>query len=167
MSRFWKRNLEVVVPAVPLTVSLALADLQTIPGPPEQLVVDYAERNRRPVQLLHDAKNPSGRLERTPNQDLIHLPTPPNSRQAREACLHQLAHLMIGHDHCLMGQVGLTGDDRLQELDATMFANLVLDRYSQVRRATGSSHPRRSKVTTAYVLGLLDDRWPRDVRVTN
>lgn len=164
MKKFWKRPATPEVPSVPLTVSLALADLATVPAPPQELVRDFAAETGRQILIDDTSSARLGSLDRGSATDAIHLPNRASDAIREEACLHQLGHLMIGHDECLLGHSPLVGDARLQELDASMFAGLIMARYREVKRATGSKNPKPGKVTAAYVFGMLDDRWPANVR---
>lgn len=168
MAMFWKRRAEMqTVPAVPLTVSLALADLPTVPGPPPQLVAQYGARSGRQIRVQYQSSAKLGSLVRGANIDVIDLPIGTSATLAADKCLHQLGHLMMGHENCLGHLENATGDDRLQEVDATMFSDLVLARYRQVKRATGSQNPGRGTINAAYVLGTLDGHWPANVRETS
>jgi hypothetical protein len=163
MEKFWKMlRVRPTNPVAPLTVGMALTDLSSVPGPPEQLVAEHAARQSRQIRIRYVSARKVGSLNREQDGDVIELPIGASSTLAADKCLHQLGHLMMGHETCLAHLNQPTGDDHLQEIDASMFADLVLARYRQVKRATGSQHPKRGTVNAAYVLGTLDDRWPEN-----
>lgn len=145
---------------LPLTVSYALSELPTAPGSPHQLLYEFALRSSRPLEVLSGSPRPLGDLDRSGARDTVTLPIGTKIRQS-EAGLHQLGHLMIGHDACYFGQSELRGDERLQELDAELFAGQISDRHRQVKRATGRRYPSDRRLKAAYVLGTITDDWPK------